>query len=158
MNKKKLHYWFLTINNPNIYENWLVHDIAAGKIDWFDTFICGREGDWDTDGTLPPTKTPHYQICFSSEKLSSFELVKSLFKRAHIERCKNFKKSIKYCSKTGKVMSFRVEAAVDDVWESSSTPSDLEPPIDTRPPFPPRDSWLFEDILDDQDLFPGAPD
>lgn len=55
-------------------------------------------------------------------------------------------------------MSFRVEAAVDDVWESSSTPSDLEPPIDTRPPFPPRDSWLFEDILDDQDLFPGAPD
>lgn len=97
--------WTLTINNPNDTDDTALKEIWK----YHYQYEIGENG------------TRHIQGVIKYKNAVSFESVKKQFPTAHIERCRNLKASINYCSKsetsTGERYSNMVENIIIDYWK-----------------------------------------
>lgn len=84
--------WCFTINNPTKwgYEN---HGTVAHDLELLE---CTRYVFQLEEGE---NETPHYQGVIYFKNPMSLSSLKDVFKKAHWERCMNWRKSIVYCSK-----------------------------------------------------------
>lgn len=77
--------WVFTLNNFDTNDIELLKNIQGCKL-IFQSEV-GKSG------------TPHLQGAISFNNATHFSSMKKLLPKAHIEKCKNWKASIKYCSK-----------------------------------------------------------
>ena len=77
--------WVFTLNNYDTLDLELLKNIQGCKL-IFQTEV-GKMG------------TPHIQGCISFSNAVAFNSMKKLLPKAHIEICKNWHMSVKYCSK-----------------------------------------------------------
>lgn len=80
--------WCFTINNPDEKDQIILENSLEMECNAFVWQL--EEGE---------EKTEHIQGCLKFENARSFNSVKKLLPRAHIEICKNWNASIRYCQK-----------------------------------------------------------
>lgn len=90
--------WSLTMNNPAVQDFSGIEKILLDE-NIRDLIIQGEIGN--------ANNTFHLQGCIYFKQPKTFKHVKSLFNRAHIERCRNYKALSKYCCK-------------DDTWDQTN--------------------------------------
>jgi len=83
--------WCFTLNNYTVDS---IENLKALGSDTDAQYIFGEE--------VGEKGTPHLQGAIRWKNARSFNSVRTLIEGAHIERCKNWHASIKYCSKDGK--------------------------------------------------------
>lgn len=96
--------WVFTINNYSIEELEELKEYFLS--DTKTQFVLGEE--------VGKNETPHIQGCVKFKNARTFEQMKKLIKRAHIEVCKNYNASAKYCKKDNKFTeNLKIESAED---------------------------------------------